>query len=94
MAKFSEGHEKKGGRAKGVPNKLTRTLIEKCEDRGIDLFEAFLEIIQDPDADNQLRFQALKEAAQYVYPKRKAIEHSGDAEKGFRIIVEDYRGMK
>ena len=79
------------GRKPGTPNGNTKTLIELCEKRGLNLFEAFLEIIQDENADPGLRFNALKEAAQYIYPKRKALEHSADAEKGFRIIVEDYR---
>lgn len=51
-----------------------------CEARGINLFDTFLEIIQNPDAEPMLRFHALKEAAQYVYPKRKALEHTMPAE--------------
>lgn len=82
------------GRKPGTPNSKTQTLIDKCEAKGIDLFDAFLEIIQDKRADPHLRFNALKEAAQYIYPKRKAIEHSGDQENGFKIILEDYRSKK
>ena len=78
---FKPGHEKRGGRKKGTPNKKTQDLMAMCEARGINLFEAFLEIIEDVNADPNLRFSALKEAAQYVYPKRKAIEHSVDPQK-------------
>ena len=31
----------------------------------------------DLGIDEGLRFQALKETAQYLYPKRKSLEHSG-----------------
>jgi len=37
-----------------------------------------------------LRIHAAKEAAKYLYPQRKAVEHSADQEKGFQIIVMDY----
>lgn len=67
---------------KGTPNKKTQSLIEKCEAKGIDLFDTFLEIIQNEEAEPGLRFSALKEAAQYVYPKRKALEHSGKLDAG------------
>jgi hypothetical protein len=32
----------------------------------------------DERAEISIRFQAYKELAQYIYPKRKALEHSGD----------------
>jgi hypothetical protein len=35
-------------------------------------------IATDPSTDISLRFQAFKELAQYLYPKRKALEHSGE----------------
>jgi hypothetical protein len=35
-------------------------------------------LAMEEDADRSLRFQAFKELAQYIYPKRKAIEVSGD----------------
>ena len=37
-----------------------------------------------------MRLTASKEAAQYLYPKKKAIELSNDDTQGFKIIVEDY----
>jgi hypothetical protein len=32
----------------------------------------------DERVEISIRFQAYKELAQYIYPKRKALEHSGD----------------
>ena len=87
--------KKTGGRTAGTPNKANQTLIEKCEGRGIDLFDKFLEIIGDDENDPNLRFQALKEAAQYVYPKRKAVEMALDPDKAtIRVIFEDYTSKK
>lgn len=39
----------------------------------------------------ELRQKSAKEASEYLYPKRKAVEISGDEDKGFRIILEDYQ---
>lgn len=44
MGKFTEGHEKKGGRQKGSPNKLTKTVKEA-------VLDAFNELQQDPKAN-------------------------------------------
>lgn len=39
---FKPGHKGFGGRAKGVPNKPKKTLLEKSEELGIDPFEILL----------------------------------------------------
>lgn len=52
--------------------------------------EGGMELVEDV-ISAELRAQCAKEAAQYIYPKRKALEVSQDPEsEGFRIIVEDY----
>jgi hypothetical protein len=37
------------------------------------------------------RLNAAKEASKYLYPQRKAVEHSTDSDKGFKIVIEDYK---
>lgn len=71
-----KGHPKYGGRTKGTPNKKTQSLFDKCEAHGFDPFEALLEMAQE-NIDPQIKLGALKEVCSYLYPKRKAIEHSG-----------------
>ena len=44
MAGFKEGHKKIGGRTKGSPNKLTRT-VKEC------VLEAFNQLQEDPNAN-------------------------------------------
>jgi hypothetical protein len=80
---------KSGGRAKGVPNKKTLSLIERCEEYGYDSFEEMIRAAQE-ESEPKERFRMAAEIAQYIYPKRKAIEHSMDQDKGFRVIIEDY----
>ncbi len=71
------GTPKTGGRAPGTPNKSTQTLMEICETKGFNPFEAMLEIARfAPDMPTQLN--ALKEVCKYLYPQRKAVEHSGE----------------
>jgi hypothetical protein len=94
-----KGHKKYGGRVAGTPNKKTQTLIEKCEARGLDIWEAMIELVLEAKGTD--KFKMLSEMAQYTFPKRKAIEHSGAILKprvieivrpdgtGERIVMED-----
>lgn len=68
-----KGHKRYGGRTKGIPNKSTQTLIEKCEAYNIDVFEAMLKIASEATVPFE-KFGYLKEIAQYILPKRKALE--------------------
>lgn len=65
------------GRKAGTPNKSTQTLMEKCEAKGVDVFDALLEYVYTP-GDANTRLNAIKELMKYIYPQRKAIEHSGE----------------
>lgn len=67
--------KKTGGRNKGTPNKKTQGLIEICEEEDIDLFRALLSIAKNQS--HEKNFEAIKEACQYVLPKRRSLEHSG-----------------
>lgn len=74
-----KGHKKWGGRQKGTPNKDTKALCDRIASKypGWDPVEAMAEIAQDDTNDVMIRLAALKEIAQYIHPKRKAIEHTG-----------------
>ncbi len=84
----AKGQPKSGGRQKGSPNKKTQDLFEKCENAGVDVFDSLLEYVTQPST-LELRFAALKELCQYLYPKRKALEHSGEVQ-AIVVKVEDY----
>lgn len=75
----ARGQPKTGGRKAGTPNRNTTDLMAKCEARGVDVFDLLLEYVTEP-CDMHVRLSALKELAQYLYPKRKAIEHSGQVD--------------
>ncbi len=63
------------GRKKGTPNKKTQSLFEICEEQDLNVFQAMVVMAKEGDASQ--RFTVLKELAQYLYPKRKSLEHSG-----------------
>lgn len=92
---FKKGMKKPdgAGRKKGVPNRNS-DLLAICEEYGLNLFEEFVKIIIDETNDSYLRMTALKEAAQYVYPKKKAVEHSSSEDFGIKITIEDYKSSK
>ena len=71
---------KTGGRSKGTPNKKTQIIQQQMEDLGFDPIESMIEIskLAMANKDYSLAGQIAKELAQYVYPKRKAVEHITD----------------
>ena len=68
---------KTGGRIKGTPNKKTVEVCERMEQLGFDPIESMVEICNQAMADKDYSLAGImaKELAQYVYPKRKAIEY-------------------
>ena|SRR3712207_112879 len=76
--KGSRRGEKRGGRNKGTPNKQTLAVAERLEALGCDPLEAMVRIATDESVEPGIRFQAYEELAQYIYPKRKALEHKGE----------------
>lgn len=72
---------KTGGRRKGTPNKRTNEFAEKFDqmaEKYADPVEVLFSMIADDEADNSVKRSAAAELLQYRYPKRKAIEHSGE----------------
>ena len=74
-----EPSRKTGGRVKGTPNKKTLEVIERLKELKCDPIEGMAKIAQTAlDAgDLPLAGQMYKELAQYVAPKRKAVEVTG-----------------
>lgn len=82
------------GRPKGIKDIRTQTRRDAnaIADRlGCDPFEILVHFAKgDADAlgydggtiPPDMRLQAAKEASQYLYPKRKAVEHSGEIKGG------------
>ncbi len=71
---------KTGGRKSGTPNKKTIAVQEQMEQLGFDPIESMIEICNQAMTEKNyaLAGQMAKELAQYVYPKRKAVEHITD----------------
>ena len=71
---------KTGGRKSGTPNKKTIAVQEQMERLGFDPIESMIEISKQAMSDKNyvLAGQMAKELAQYIYPKRKAVEHITD----------------
>ena len=71
------GLPKTGGWKKGTPNRRTQDVIDRLAKLKCDAIEGMAKIALDKDAPLKIRAQMFKELAQYVAPKKKAIEHSG-----------------
>jgi hypothetical protein len=74
-----KGCKKLGGRVKGTPNKKTQAVIDRLAELKCDPIERMVVVARDAHAAGELSTaaQMYKELAQYVAPKRKAIEVTG-----------------
>jgi hypothetical protein len=67
------------GRPKGALNKRTLDVIDKLAAERCDPIVGMARIAMNKNNPVELRARMFAELAQYVAPKRKAMEHSGDA---------------
>lgn len=70
---FEPGHKKIGGRKPGTPNKATLPIAELCAFHNCSPIEILIKMAND-NKDKNYQFQAARELASYLYPKRKALE--------------------
>jgi hypothetical protein len=68
--------ERRGGRQRGVPNKRTLDVIERLAALRCDPIAGMARIALNKKNPVELRARMFAELAQYVAPKRKALEHS------------------
>jgi hypothetical protein len=89
-----KGH-KTGGRIAGTPNRKTQEISGLLESLGGNPIEGMARIATNEKNSPELRGRMYAELAQYLYPKRKAVELAGDPEKAgptqSRLIVQFVR---
>lgn len=73
--------KKTGGRLLGTPNKKTVEIKDKLVSLGCDPIQGMADLAMDANNTPELRGRMYAELAQYVAPKRKAVEHSRGEEQ-------------
>ena len=79
--------QKTGGRQKGVPNQKTQEVIDKLKKLKCDPIEGMAKIAMNENNEPALRGQMYKELAQYIAPKRKAIEHTANNDQPLTFVL-------
>ena len=79
------GLPKTGGRRKGTPNKGSLTVAEKMELLGCDPIAGMVDIAMNVKNSPETRGRYYSELAQYLYPKRKALEISDEQSTDFNV---------
>ena len=87
-----KGLPKTGGRVRGTPNKATDALAQKLAKLGCDPIEGLAKIALDPETKAELKVRCLSELAQYVYPKRKAMELASPEDSAVTFRLERIGG--
>ena len=70
--------KKTGGRKAGTPNRRTVDVENRLASLGCDPLEGMAMLAMDPNASPELRGRMYSELAQYLYPKRRAMEVKAD----------------
>ena len=71
--------ERRGGRQKGTPNKVTAARAAAIAESGKTPLDFMLSVLRDEDADDKDRMWAAVAAAPYVHPKPRPKAHDADA---------------
>jgi len=82
-----QSSRKTGGRVKGTPNRKTQDVMDKLVALKCDPIEGMAKIAKAAmkSDDFQLAGQMYRELAQYIAPKRKAVEISMDQDNPLTI---------
>ena len=75
------------GRPAGKANKRSQEIQDRLEKLGCDPIEGMAVIAMDPNTDDSLKMQCYKELAQYIAPKRKAIDMEASLDGNVTIEV-------
>lgn len=82
----SKPGEGRGGRQKGTPNKRTQDVAQLLAQMGCDPIEGMARIAMNEKLSPELRGRMYAELARYVYPKLKAIGHTGPGGGPMEIV--------
>ena len=78
MPRGANPGERRGGRKIGTPNKRTQAVADTLAELGCNPIKGMAKIAMDESQPMQLRATMYRELAQYVAPKRKAVEMTGE----------------
>lgn len=67
--------KKYGGRKVGTPNKRSLEIADQLKALGCDPIEGMAKLAMDESMEPRLRGRMYSELAQYIAPKRKAVQH-------------------
>tara|TARA_R100000234_G_scaffold119919_1_gene104335 strand:+ start:437 stop:745 length:309 start_codon:yes stop_codon:yes gene_type:complete len=92
--KGAGGYRKGAGRPKGSLGDKSLAVQALLEKVGCNPIEALANIAMDNSNTPELRFQANKELAQYVAPKRRAVELDAEVDGGISVNVLSFSETK
>tara|TARA_Y100000310_G_C20342752_1_gene650586 strand:- start:36 stop:401 length:366 start_codon:yes stop_codon:yes gene_type:complete len=87
--KSGDGRGRLGGRQKGTPNKRSQDAIERLEALKFDPLEEMVRIARSDDSTLELKARMCAELAGYKYPKRKALEVTGNVHQTFEDVLDE-----
>lgn len=82
------------GRSKGSKNYKTLAIEEMLEDLGCNPIEGMVELAQDVNTETSIRAKLYCELANYLFPKRKAVELKHQGHETFPELIDRLRAKR
>lgn len=87
MPRGAKPGERRGGRAKGVPNRKTAETVAAIEASGLTPLEYLLGVMRDDMGDPVRRLDAAKAAAPYVHARLSTIDVGNKGDEPFEQVI-------
>lgn len=79
--------ERRGGRKKGIPNKVNAAKRAEIEASGLTPLDFMLSVLRDEDKPFDARFEAAKASAPYVHAKLSTIDANVTGDMSFTVVI-------
>lgn len=79
--------ERRGGRARGTPNRRTAELQDAVAATGETPLDFLLRMMRDEDQEEAKRIDCAKAAAPYVHARLNAIDLNGQVDASFTVVI-------
>lgn len=89
----AKGQPKSGGRKKGTPNKNSLTVLDQVAAQGFDVIADVVKCIRLCDDPKDRGMMGIK-LAEFIYPKRKAMEVDLSAAVGLTNTAEELEEIR
>lgn len=81
--------KRRGGRKKGIPNKITFKLLDDMNLHGLNPLQNLADLLNTGDLSDKDRAMINLHLMDFIYPKRKPVDEDGSSAEEMNVHVYD-----